>query len=636
MSEEIERKGIAEKFGAFLQRYGDLFFSCLAVGLACCLYAALQAGRGMTPTEGWYSYYASLINEEGAVPYVDFELLFPPLYVYLIAFITNIFGYDLIVLRIFGVFVYTATGIFACLIFARLFKKPLLGAVGGLLVTAFLQSESAQIFYDYIRLMDLSVYISVYFFLCYFDHFFDERKSEKKIDINVVLGSIFAVLASLYKQSSGLIFLIFCFMALLYFRIFFRDRKQTTADIFVFLAAVVLLYGLMILFLAAQGALGGYFYYNFVASVGAKGGSIVSVLFGWFGRTWKMVLLCLPFSVLAAGVVIAEMAFARKSAEGGGFRAERVCILVIALLAAAVVVLSLFCRGYAGIFSGWAESWRRYVSFLFSLILFAFLGIALLFRKKIGVKAENLPLFCKYFYLAGTAAILGYAVSTSGSLGESQVALAFGVMVVSFAGFCRLRFPKKEVVAIVTSAFMLFDIGISFAVKTQSVYSWWGLEAGSYWEQTEECDIPIFRGIKMSESYAVMYNNVYREVLENTDPDDEIFVFPHMPILYLATGRRRATFTALQWFDVSSDKAVKEDIDVLREKKPVLMILCFIPDYVRESHEESFREGEQSGLSTMQEFLREFVAEENYVLLSSDTVCEGYSIQVYRLPEEVF
>ena len=71
---------------------------CFLTAALCAIYAGVLSSRTFSPAEGWYSYYAYLINEEGAVPYLDFELLFPPLYTYVIAFITKIFGYAIIIL----------------------------------------------------------------------------------------------------------------------------------------------------------------------------------------------------------------------------------------------------------------------------------------------------------------------------------------------------------------------------------------------------------------------------------------------------------------------------------------------------------------------------------------------------------
>lgn len=634
-SEALKGEGFGEKIKSFFDRNLYSILACAAVGLVCCIYSGMLADKAMTPAEGWYSYYASLINEQGAVPYRDFELLFPPLYVYLIAFITRIFGYDIIVLRVFGVIVYMATGIFACLIFEKLFKKPLLGMIGGLLTAAFLQSEVAQVFYDYIRLMDLNVYIAVYFFLRHFDRVnYAEKAGEgeraRLFDADVLVGAVFAVLASMYKQSSGLIFWLFCMAVFAFLAIFLKRKKEALKNLLVTACVGLVMYGVMFLLLAVNGAFSAYWHYNFEASVGAKGGSIFTVLFGWLISRGGLILLSLPFAALLVGLLVfIEIRSRKKETEETFSRTEKICLAAGAIGAVLVVVLCFASSAFADAFGDWAKNWRKYVSFLFCALVFLLSALCLIFPRKTGLRDG---IFAgKYFYLSGTAFALGYAVSTSGSLGESQVALDFALMILSFAGFA--RFPKKEVISVVTAVFMLFDIGVSFSVKTQTVYSWWGLNVGSYWEQTTECDVPIFRGIKMSEKYARMYNNVYRGVLENTEEDDEIFVFPHMPILYLATGREKATYTAVQWFDVSSDEKVVADIDILREKKPKVMVLCFISDYVRDSHEESFREGEKSGLTLMQEFLTDFVVEENYAVLSSDQISDGYTVTVYCLSE---
>ena len=637
--------GPTDRLRAYLSGHAGLIFACFAVGFLCCVWAGSQADKALPPTEGWYSYYAYEINERGAVPYLDFELLFPPLYVYVIAFVTKIFGYRLMVLRVFGVLIYIATGVFACLIFEKLFRKPLVGMIGGMLTAAFLQSESAQIFYDYIRLMDLSVYASIYFFLRYFDGVFRPGSSVEKRDgpfsSDGILGTVFAVHASLYKQSSGLLYLAFCLAALVFAAAVFGQKRELWRQVLVSFAVCFFLYGGMFLFMASKGALGAYFYYNFQASVGAKGGSLSAVLFGWFFREKKLLFACLPVALLWVGLLFAAAVYSRrkraergvKDADGANGadvddKAEQRLMYATAAAALLTVVLCFAIPALAEIFSSWNRSWRKYLPFLFSMLAFPAFAGACIFRRKI--RADD-GFLCKYFYLSGTAFVLAYAVSMSGGLGESQVAPAFALTAVSFAGIA--RFPRRRFLSLATAVFMVFDLGISFSVKIRSPYSWWGLDTGSYGEQTTECVIPAFQGIEMNEAYARMYNNVYREIRENSAAEEEIFIFPHMPVLYLATERRRATFTAVQWFDVSTDQAVAEDIEVLKEKRPVVLVLCFIPDSVREAHEQSFREGQKSGLTKMQEFLCRFVEEENYILLSSDTVSAEYTIEVYRLPE---
>ena len=117
-----------------------------------------------------------------------------------------------------------------------------------------------------------------------------------------------------------------------------------------------------------------------------------------------------------------------------------------------------------------------------------------------------------------------------------------------------------------------------------------------------------------------------------TEPGDEIFAFPHVPVLYLLTDRDRATDTAIQWFDVSTDEAVRADIEVLREKKPRVVLICTIDEYVIASHESSFRQGETSGLRDMQDFLNAFVVEEGYECSGKHHLSGGYTMEVWYLP----
>ena len=430
------------------------------------------------------------------------------------------------------------------------------------------------------------------------------------------------------KQSSGLIFLVFCMAIFVFCILFLPQKKEAVKNLCVIFAVCILLYGSMFAFLGIKGAFGAYWHYNFESAVSSKGGgSIFVILFGWIPRSKRQILLYFPLAMLTAGAIIGEIVLSqRKNKQERNPRFEIGLLIAAALLAILAVVLCTVSYRYADVqISGY---YRKFIGFFFASILFVISAFLLIFYKK--VKIKNFSFCCKYFYLSGVAFVLAYAVCTSGAVTQSQVALGWGLVVTSVIAFA--NFPKKEIVAVAMAAFMFFDVSSSFALKTIITYSWWDLDTGTLWEQTTECEVPILQGIKMSEPYARMYDNVYREVTENTREDEEIFVFPHMPVLYLATGRNRATFTVVQWFDVSTDENVVKDIDVIREKAPKIMVLCFIDETVRDTHEEFFRKGEKSGLTLMQEFLQEFVVEKNYTLLSADTVSKGYTVEVYLLP----
>ena len=116
-------------------------------------YAAGIANKGFPVTEGWFEVFARYINA-GKLPYRDFELLAPPLYTYILAAITRAFGYDIIVLRIVGVGVFVVIAAMVCLLFSRLFR-PWIAMAAACVTVFYLQSEVANVFYDYIRFFDL-------------------------------------------------------------------------------------------------------------------------------------------------------------------------------------------------------------------------------------------------------------------------------------------------------------------------------------------------------------------------------------------------------------------------------------------------------------------------------------------------
>ena len=605
---------------------------CFLTAALCAIYAGVLSSRTFSPAEGWYSYYAYLINEEGAVPYLDFELLFPPLYTYVIAFITKIFGYAIMPLRIFGVVIYTLTGIFAFLIFNKLTKNPWLGFLGGLLTMSMLQSEVVQVFYDYIRLMDLNVYISIYFFLRYVDRFKLDTDGKARPDVNVIIGTVFAVFASMYKQSSGLIFLLFCFAFIIFMCVCLPRKKELLAQLYSMLGITAVMYGVMFAFIASKGAFSQYLRYNFVSSVDAKGGgSIISVLFGWIPRSGRNLIIGALLTLIPVGLMTLFIWLSRKypakdNAVNPKFaRALKVLLPVISV---AAVTLPLVWGAYAERVNGMSSWILMYIVFLFCTAFFVLSAFALIFRNRLQI--EDTTRHHKYLFLSGVIFTLAFSVCTSGGLAESQTALGYAFMPIVLLSV--LSFRKREVAALLLAVLMVFQTSYGFSRKVICTYSWWGLSTGVLEMQTETCDVPLLEGIKMSPAYARMYNNVYYGVTNNTEPGDEIFVFPHMPILYLATDRPRATNTVIQWFDVCTDSAIIDDIDVIKEKKPKIIVICTISDYVISSHEASFRNGEKSGLHEMQDFLEEFLEEENYMRLSRNRIPDGYVVSVWRAP----
>ena len=79
-------------------------------------------------------------------------------------------------------------------------------------------------------------------------------------------------------------------------------------------------------------------------------------------------------------------------------------------------------------------------------------------------------------------------------------------------------------------------------------------------------------------------------------PDDRMYVFPNLPILYAIADRRPATFALAHWVDICPDYVGKEDAVRLRTSPPKIMILRDDPAGLVGMEEWFYRGGEASSV----------------------------------------
>lgn len=628
-------KGFCEKVITFYQKNTAILLACLVSGLVALIFGAFLCNKALSPAEGWYSYYAYLINVKHQVPYVDFEILFPPLYVYCIAFYTKIFGYSIIALRILGVFIYMALSVLACLIFYKVFGNALVSSAVGILTFAFLQSEVAQISYDYIRFMDLSVYISV---LAFVIHLKKDVKPIKKFSLvntvspSLIVSAVFAVFASLFKQSSGLIYLIFviAMLCFIFLSVDKENKKRALCDLIWFIIIAVSIYLAMFLILLIQGGLGKYFYYNFKAASGSKGG-VFTILFGNFIKVLPDVFKHIGVITLILVIVIVEILLNKfldktdkldKEKTAKLFDVISICVLGVVL---SLALISAFTNNQFGVlatidYPAELLYWPVLIDLL--VVVTAFVGVVLKDKSLFGDKKSTYSVL----FLSAVAFCLAYAVCMSGGLCQSQVALCVGVSFAIIAYFA--KFAGKRLVSIALCALLCFLSIASLSLKITTIYSWWGLAVDDYWAQTEEVSVKHLQGLKFSEDYAEMYQEVTDTVNAYKGDGKNVFAFPHIPIFYLLTETDCNTYTKVQWFDVSADKDVVADIEILKNNPPDVFIYVDVPEWVVAGHEGAFRKDEISGLSQMKLAIMEIVSN-GYTAKTHHELTSGYTITVY-------
>lgn len=617
--EKLKERNFQAKMNR-LRREDKLFYLFMFVAVfAAALYVALGHSKTMPFAEGWYTYYAQLINEKGLLPYRDFEYLFSPLYIYFIAVVTRIFGYNIIVLRRLGILMFGVIALGVYLFITEIVgrKKAWIAAVATVTATLYLQSEVVQIFYDYIRLMDIFAVFTVLFLMRAVKAMQQEDDQKKKI--NLIFCGLFNGFFINVKQNVGLIFWAYTVVLLIYLGIYFHhSAKRIVKDLLAYLIPLAVVTVVIYLLLAVTGGLTGYLSMTGGGAISAKGG-ILAILFNWVPnnmRSFKQALpQALPMLLGLVILVVGREAGRLKDKTGNGCW-EKLADAMGALYLLGIIALFILEARHASV-AYYFVNWSTPTTYWFFEIVFpAFLAFGFWFLYNIIKKTNKADDYTLWFALSGAYVAISWGCGNSGGLAEGQATTGVA-FVVALTLYCLSYYRWIKVLQVAVVAACAGVTIQSASKKMVKTYYWWGADEADFWNSKEEIEtIPLLRGIHVSNDTKEVYEEIYKEITENTDTDDTIYCFPQIPIFYSLCDRYDpGVRSKVEWFDVSTDSSVEADIDVLTENPPKAILMYDVGANVYDSHERIFRNGGISGTRKMREFLYNYVYVNDYTFV---------------------
>ena len=607
----------------------------LGACLVTLVYSLILFDKSMPISEGWYTEYSWLINN-GEIPYRDFSYLFTPVYLLLMAGYTALFGYQIITMRVLGVIVFVALTVVTYFILRQVFSR-IPSMVGAIACMLYKQSGEVEILYDYIYFVDLFAYLSVLFLLLAWKKQFSyaavrggRSVLQKDARLFILLCGLFSMLAFLTKQTTGAMVSIFVFCATVGFCVCRRQWKELPEMIGWGLVGAALPAIVLFAYLLVNGALGDFARSCFGSAIAAKGG-LANEALRWIVEGRKSFVDSIPYvlSILLAILLlhftpVLQAKHIRREASGKKWLTWIPVVLpgTIVLLVIGLYEWETMTRFVVSLYEGYL---LRFAFFLIPTILFVWLvvrAIADCSRQTKSMRSAD------YLVLgiAGSVFAIGYAVGFSGGLSCSQVSLGTGLCFAALVQTAfRSRFVKPALALILCALLSLSACWVG--VKYVQMYGWWGLETGSIWQQTASTDVPLLEGITMNEKDAVCYDGIYEISGEYLKNGDSVFVFPQCPILYDIVGHHSETYTKVQWFDVSSAKALQADTEKILSNPPEMMLICQVSEGAINGHESAFG---AYWTGDMQETLLAFAADE-YDEKASYDLGSGYIMHVFVL-----
>ena len=189
---------------------------------------------------------------------------------------------------------------------------------------------------------------------------------------------------------------------------------------------------------------------------------------------------------------------------------------------------------------------------------------------------------------------IGYSFTVSWPLFENAAFPGLALVVAATLERPPSTAPRRWVVAILILAHL--SMGLSLYRKFTYPHLWGAWIEPPLYSADGAFEHPALVGLRISEPSSDLYTWVARLAREHSAPDDRIYVFPNLPILYAIADRRPATFALAHWVDICPDYVGQEDAVRLRTSPPKIMILRADPVGLVGMEEWLYRGGEASSV----------------------------------------
>lgn len=519
--------------------------------------------------------YAAWMSQ-GLIPYLDFEMLVPPLYPGLLSGMSFLGVSSFVMLRIFGILLHMGI---ALVVFKL--SRPFIGeAPLSLLVASgmiYLQMGTAFINYDY-------VYVAILFTLLTFLPIVrlasvKETTTTSRASRLIALSGIFAGMALLTKQTNGLVsialgvLLVLAISRKLQVSLTYKSWVKTAIlATFSFVLGLVAVLFVLSAILVPLNAWNSFTSQVLFSAAETKGG-VAEALTSW----------AVPFGTITSVAMALEKLFhisvlAYLLKRFLGYLASRFEYRPVTSSAnASLTVIVVFTAAIIGYLYSLTENMPNYLQSLnfLPVIFVIFFAIAIALLRQIDT--------CRLPALFAALALI-WASGMSAGLAETAMFLAL-----ILAPAILLSGLGSRKVALAVSMFLLsFSFSFGIVHKQEVPFNWWGLQSGPVNGDQLQITEGLQEGLFTSPSEHEVITSVNSELRKLQNCSGEIVAFPHVPLFGLNQQKAPEGRLAQYWFDFSSRAGIILEQKRLSKQDIKAFIILDVPEQVWSNHERLF------------------------------------------------
>ena len=582
---------------------GGKYFYKYTVGfiLTLMIYFAFQFlyfNRFLPIQEGWFVEYAKQV-QLGKVIYKDFHVFTPPIYPFIFSWISDQFGYSVIVFRYYGLVERSLLVATIYLIFTQVvspYRATMLSLIGLFIYT----SNTNDVIYSYYQLVAVFAFASAYSLILYY---------KNGNNLAVILAGMFSGLAFLTKQSTGVLVptaLLLMMVAIGFSRVL--PGKKTLASLLQFIAGLLIPIASVLAYLLYLNALGAY--WDQVFRGAASKGGLLHILFGFWGHMLgpeQMFLIGVFFLFIYAISVKSERITMMVPRLSRWIDEMKVSWLIFGIMLSVCVLNTPLLMKHPDLYSKVNAIYIEYSFFHYKLklvfvVVFFTAGLVCYYFYKAIVKtitAQEVPIaiisVCSFAFM--------YSHGFSGLIEPHAAVIGAGLL---FGWLLEIPLPLNQLKKALVYSLMIVIVGLAGFEKLSRMYSWWGWDEGNVWEAKFEPETPLLKGFFLNRNKVEILDGVTKAIRQYSGEADAIYTFPHMPLFYLLADRKHDTFSAVHYFDVCSDALAISDAKIIRMIKPKVIVIMYFPESAWKQHEDIFRGGRRSGQRDIMELVDRF------------------------------
>jgi hypothetical protein len=556
--------------------------------------------------EGWMQYYA-LITNKGGLPYKDFYYFTQPIPLFISQGILK-FGNDFILYRYYGMIERTISILAIYYLLSKHFSPT--STFIAVVASAFMyQSFKIDVLYNYFQTTQLFFLLSL---IC-----LQRSSGSKHAWLYDFLVGLLASLAFFSKQSSGLLVALF----LLFMMVWNLSVKSFVMRVLCFLFGWGIPTSGILFWLIKNHIF--YDYLNQVFGGVSSKGSLVDILFALWVRNSALMY----YSVVLLGLLILFLLWkykkfdiniiTRSPSELSQYNYFLLFIFPAFMIGGFILGANLQIKYFINLLESHYLSFWLYFTFFLITIAAIVIGLRWISRKKLPFSKSLSELVLASF-------IWTYSAGLSGQLEIYATLLGTALVLAFLLDRVQVKWKHYYFFLISTSCLVVL---LCVTGKTQIPLSWWGWMEYGHSENVTSA-IPALKGFRLSTATVGIYDQIYIDIMNNTNSSDYVYTFPFIPFFNYVTGRVQPTFSPVHYFDVCPDYIAVLDAAKLLENPPRMIIYMEIPEPVFRFHELSFRNGQPSGQRSLVAAINDIIEKYNYRKIDS-FVTPGWDWPIY-------